>query len=84
MSQDEASSEGSPTTSSVETRAYSVERLRQYVDNVQLEMKRVSWPTWKQVRSTTLVVLFFTFAMTGFVMAVDSICALFYRLVMGK
>jgi preprotein translocase subunit SecE len=78
MSQDEVSSE------QVETRVSSVGRLRQYVDDVRLEMKRVSWPTWKQVRSTTLVVLFFTFAMTGFVMVVDSICALLYRLVMGK
>lgn len=78
MSQDEVSSEP------VEARVHSVGRLRQYFDEVRLEMERVSWPTWKQVRSTTLVVLFFTFAMTGFVMVVDSICALLYRLVVEK
>ncbi len=56
MSQDEVSSEGSPTTEPVETRVYAVGMLRRYVDDVRLEMQRVSWPTWRQVRSTTLVV----------------------------
>jgi preprotein translocase SecE subunit len=61
-----------------------VGRLLQYIDDVELEMKRVSWPTWRQARSITLVVLFFNFAMTRLVMVVDSICALLYPLVVEK
>jgi preprotein translocase SecE subunit len=84
MSQDDVSSEISPSTGQGENRVSSVERFRRYLDDVRLEMERVSWPTWKHVRSTTFVVLFFTFAMTGFVAVVDSICAFFYRLVVER
>jgi preprotein translocase subunit SecE len=84
MSQDDVSSEISPSTEQGENRVSSVERFRRYVDDVRLEMTRVSWPTWKQVRSTTFVVLFFTFATTVFVTVVDSICAFFYRLVVER
>jgi preprotein translocase SecE subunit len=84
MSQDDVSSEISPSTGQRENRVSSAERFRCYVGDVRLEMERVSWPTWKQVRSTTFVVFFFTFAMTGFVTVVDSICAFFYRLVVER
>ena len=27
--------------------------MKDYFEELQLEMKRVTWPTWKQVRATT-------------------------------
>jgi preprotein translocase subunit SecE len=46
-------------------------RTREYIDDVQAEMKRVTWPTWPQVRSTTLVVIVATFLLAGYFALVD-------------
>jgi preprotein translocase subunit SecE len=48
---------------------------RNYYWEVLLEMRRVTWPSWEQVRSTTAVVIFFVFAMALYLAAVDGICA---------
>jgi preprotein translocase subunit SecE len=32
-------------------------RLRQYIHDVRAEMGKVSWPSWNDVRSTTVVVI---------------------------
>ena len=48
-------------------------RTREYIDVVQAEMKRVSWPSWPQVRSTTLVVIITTFLLAGYFFVVDTI-----------
>ena len=47
-------------------------RTREYIDDVQAEMKRVTWPTWPQVRSTTLVVIVSTFLLAGYFAVVDA------------
>jgi preprotein translocase subunit SecE len=57
-------------------------RTREYIDDVQAEMKRVSWPSWPQVRSTTLVVIVATFLLAGYFFVVDTIFnALINRLI---
>ena len=33
------------------------EETKNYIEEVQAEMKRVTWPSWKQVRATTGVVI---------------------------
>ncbi len=48
-------------------------RTKEYIDDVQAEMKRVTWPTWPQVRSTTLVVIVATFLLAGYFAVVDSV-----------
>ena len=32
-------------------------QVKDYVSELQTEMRRVTWPSWKQVRATTLVVI---------------------------
>ena len=76
MSQDKMSAE--------ESSSNSIERFRRYVTDVRMEMKQVTWPTWKQVRSTTFVVLFFTLAMAVFVAIVDWIGAFLYQLLVTR
>jgi preprotein translocase subunit SecE len=49
-------------------------RTRDYIEEVQSEMKRVSWPTWPQVRSTTIVVIISTFLLSGYFFVVDFVC----------
>jgi len=48
-------------------------RLKNYIDDLRLEMHRVTWPTWKQVRATTVVVIFAVFAFAAYFFVVDFI-----------
>ena len=45
--------------------------LKNYFEELQLEMKRVTWPPWKQVRATTGVVVVAVFAFAGYFFVVD-------------
>ena len=47
--------------------------VKNYVEELQLEMKRVTWPPWKQVRATTLVVIVAVFAFAAYFAAVDAV-----------
>lgn len=84
MSQDKASEERSAPVDEVRNAVSHLERCRRYVEDVRLEMTQVSWPSWKQVRSTTFVVLFFTFAMAAFFKVIDVVAAFLYRIVVGR
>ena len=46
-------------------------RTKEYVSELQMEMRRVTWPNWKQVRATTTVVLVAVFAFAAYFMLVD-------------
>ena len=46
---------------------------KNYIGELQLEMKRVTWPNRKQVEGTTAVVIFSVFAFAGYFAIVDAI-----------
>lgn len=46
-------------------------RLKEYWADLQAEMRRVTWPSWNQVRATTLVVIGTVFVFAGYFWAVD-------------
>jgi preprotein translocase subunit SecE len=46
-------------------------RLKTYIEELQTEMRRVTWPSAKQVRATTLVVIVTVFAFAGYFALVD-------------
>ena len=46
---------------------------KNYFEELHLEMKRVTWPPWKQVRATTLVVIVAVFAFAAYFMVVDAV-----------
>ncbi len=48
-------------------------RVKDYVEDLQVEMRRVTWPSWKQVRATTLVVIIAVFGFSGYFFVVDAI-----------
>ncbi len=48
-------------------------RVKNYFEELQMEMRRVTWPSWKQVRATTTVVIVAVFAFAAFFMVVDDI-----------
>jgi len=47
--------------------------VKSYFEELQLEMKRVTWPPWKQVRATTAVVIAAVFAFAAYFAVVDSL-----------
>jgi preprotein translocase subunit SecE len=48
-------------------------RTKDYFEELQLEMKRVTWPGYKQVRATTGVVIFAVFAFSAYFAVVDTL-----------
>ena len=48
-------------------------RAKDYVDGLKLEMKRVTWPSWPQVRATTGVVIFAVFAFAAYFAVIDTV-----------
>jgi preprotein translocase subunit SecE len=49
--------------------------VKNYFEELQLEMKRVTWPPWKQVRATTVVVIAAVFGFAAYFFVVDNIVA---------
>ena len=48
-------------------------QTKSYFEDLQQEMRRVTWPTWKQVRATTTVVVVAVFAFAAYFAIVDAI-----------
>jgi len=48
-------------------------QVKEYVGELRLEMRRVTWPAWKQVRATTGVVIAAVFAFSAYFFVVDTI-----------
>ena len=47
--------------------------IKDYFDELHMEMKRVTWPPWKQVRATTVVVIVAVFAFAAYFLLIDTI-----------
>ena len=48
-------------------------QTKSYFEELQLEMRRVTWPNWKQVRATTTVVIVSVFAFAAYFAVVDQL-----------
>jgi preprotein translocase subunit SecE len=48
-------------------------QVKNYIEELQMEMRRVTWPSWKQVRATTLVVIASVFMFAAYFFVVDDI-----------
>ena len=49
------------------------EKIKNYVEELQAEMRRVTWPGWPQVRATTIVVIVAVFAFAAYFAVIDFI-----------
>ena len=47
--------------------------VKNYFEELQAEMRRVTWPSWKQVRATTAVVIVAVFAFAAYFAVVDQV-----------
>ena len=52
-----------------------VQGTKDYVNELKLEMRRVTWPNRKQVEGTTAVVILSVFAFAAYFAVVDSLLA---------
>ena len=52
-----------------------IQGTKNYFNDLKLEMRRVTWPSRKQVESTTAVVIFSVFAFAGYFAVVDAVLA---------
>jgi len=50
-----------------------INKIKQFFQEVQFEMKKVSWPTWDELRGSTYVVLTLTLMVAVFLFIVDFI-----------
>ena len=48
-------------------------QVKEYFLDLQTEMRRVTWPSWKQVRATTLVVIIAVFVFAAYFAAIDEL-----------
>lgn len=48
-------------------------RIKEYVDDLKSEMRRVTWPTRKQVQTTTVVVIITVFVFAAYFWGVDMV-----------
>jgi preprotein translocase subunit SecE len=48
-------------------------QVKNYFEELQMEMRRVTWPSWKQVRATTAVVIAAVFAFAAYFFVVDDV-----------
>jgi preprotein translocase subunit SecE len=49
------------------------EQTKNYIEEVKAEMRRVSWPSWPQVRATTGVVIAAVFLFSAYFEVVDAV-----------
>jgi preprotein translocase subunit SecE len=56
-----------------------VSRIKGFLHEVMMELKKVSWPTTNEVYGTTLVVLSFIFLLAIYLKAIDMILSLVER-----
>jgi preprotein translocase subunit SecE len=51
-------------------------RVKEYVDGLRDEMRLVTWPSWVQVRATTIVVIVSVFLFSAYFAVVDQLVGL--------
>jgi len=56
------------------------QEIKDYFDDLKKEMRLVTWPSWKQVRATTTVVIVAVFMFAAYFWAVD----MFFSFVLGR
>ena len=61
------------TTTGIQSLKAQPERLSTFLKEVRSEMRKVWWPGWPEVQSTTVVVLITVFIFAGYFWLVDNI-----------
>ena len=57
--------------------------VQQFAEDVQAEMRRVTWPDWEQLRNATVVILIFVLILAGIIGAMDGVFSFLIRNIVG-
>jgi len=60
-----------------------LEGIREFVQGVQVEMRRVTWPDREQLRNATIVILVFVLILSVVIGLMDAFFSWFVRTVVG-
>ncbi len=60
-----------------------LEGIKEFVEGVQVEMRRVTWPDAEQLRSATIVILVFVLILSVVIGAMDAFFSWFIRMMVG-
>jgi len=59
-----------------------IKKIRNFLEGVQFEMKKVSWPTWEELRGSTYVVLGLAVLLGVFLFVVDQVLNLIMQVIL--
>ncbi len=59
-----------------------IKRIREFLEGVTFEMKKVSWPTWQELKGSTLVVILLSVILSVFLFVVDIVLSRIVHLVL--
>jgi preprotein translocase subunit SecE len=63
-----------------------IEKIREtgtFLEECWVELQKVTWPDWDQLRSATIVVIIFTIAISGVIWLMDLASSWLIRTIMG-
>ena len=60
-----------------------LQRLATYVQETKEELRKCTWPSWDELRGSTVVVMISIALLGGFTVAVDFVLTLLVRALMG-
>lgn len=56
-------------------------RLRNYCEETREELRKCTWPTWNELKGSTVVVMISILLLGGFTMVVDAVFAFLVRVI---
>ncbi|MCQ2061683.1 MAG: preprotein translocase subunit SecE [Fibrobacter sp.] len=59
-------------------------KIQQYVKESIQELKKVTWPTWEELKGSTLVVILFSVIMGAYIAGLDIIFSKAVDMIMGR
>ena len=57
-------------------------KIKKFFSEVKFEMKKVSWPTWTELKGSTFVVIYFSIIISLFLFFVDRILATMMQVIL--
>lgn len=57
-------------------------KLKEFIDGVVFEMKKVSWPSWEELKGSTIVVLVLSLVLAVYLFIIDSLLTRIVHLIL--
>ncbi|MFA4837904.1 MAG: preprotein translocase subunit SecE [Candidatus Neomarinimicrobiota bacterium] len=57
-------------------------KIREFIDGVVFEMKKVSWPSWNELKGSTVIVLALSLILSIFLFVVDLLLSKIVNLIL--